>query len=464
MKRFLLFSVIAFLATSFAFAQKILQANEVPSELGAAYMNKPGEFRARVDVKCINDIPLEFETQCDKDEDMRLVKESDGVETTYSLYFDADPSVKEYTTRLLTISSPGYDDIYYSLANLLSGQWITINVTDPNITVNTGCYNEHRNKGVLEIKNMNYSEAKREFLVASQCAEANQTENDANIALADSLTLYRAQAENALKLLDYRMASSYFEKIISLNPYDSYAMEQNARCITTFRNDCDVIYNQAEFYYNEHEYAKAQDLYQQLLDRGCNYELQANTRLQNISKNARSRKDHAHVITYEWMKDCPIGLHTGTYNMHKAGGWFYINLNPKIFDAIRNECEYQNPAVEENIKYPEANIAFGWTIKIKNPVWIHFGPGFTGKFYYGKYKKDHYPYNKKNEDKEDPLETHEDLKHFNIAPAISPMVGITVKYSYFAARVSYQYRFTLKKGLQDFMEPHRISVGIGVAF
>lgn len=448
-----------------AWGQKILQATEEPNTLGNVYMNQPGEYRARVDIKCNNAIPLTFDTQCDKLEDMRMTTSDDGFETTYSLYFDTDPSVREYSTRLLTISSPSYDDIYYSLALLQSGQWITINVVDPNITVNTGCYNEHRNKGINEIKNMNYAEARHEFEIAGQCAEADQAENNQNIALADSLMLYRAQGDNALKLLDYRLASSYFEKVYQLNPYDTYAQEQNVRCVTNFRSECDVLFNQAEFYYNEHEFEKAEQLYSQVLDKQCDYELQATTRLQNIAKNARSRKDHAHVITYEWMKDAPIGLHTGTYNMHKAGGFFYINLNTAIFDAIRNECEYQDPATaDKRIAYPEANIAFGWTFKIKNPVWIHVGPGFTGKFYYGNYKKDNYPYYDENE--ADPLKSHneDDLKHFNIAPAISPMAGITIKYSYFAIRASYQYRFTLKKALQEFMEPHRVSIGVGVAF
>ena len=52
----------------------------------------------------------------------------------------------------------------------------------------------------------------------------------------------------------------------------------------------------------------------------------------------------------------------------------------------------------------------------------------------------------------------------NLAFAVSPVVGITAKYSYFAVRLTYQYRWSVQKDLQDFMGPSRVSVGVGVAF
>lgn len=456
MKKLLLLAIMA-VAFNAMHAQKVLQVTEVPNALGSAYMNQPGEYRARVDIKCPTSIPLEFETQCDKVEDLRLSSSDDGSTTTYTMYLNVDPSVREYSTRVLTVSSPSYDDVYYSMAFLKSGQWCTLSVSDPNATIDTGCYNEHHNKAMQEIKNMNYAEARRQFTMAGTCAEANSQENEYNIAIVDSLMLYRIQADNALKLLDYRTASEFYEKMIGLNAYDSYAMEQNSRCITNFKSECDVLFNRAEWLYNERDYSKAKEIYQQVIDRKCAYESQATSRLQNIESNARSRKNHSHVITYEWRKDVPFGIHTGKYNMHKAGGFFQLDFNKAIFDAMRGECSYAPES--EHPEFPEFNIAFGWTIKVKNPVWIHVGPGFTGKFYYGEYEDDNFPYDEKNQPKQD-----QDPKHFNFGYAISPVVGLTFKYSYFALRVSYQYRFTLKKGLQEFMEPHRVSVGVGVAF
>ncbi|WP_256372905.1 hypothetical protein [Prevotella sp. PTAC] len=44
------------------------------------------------------------------------------------------------------------------------------------------------------------------------------------------------------------------------------------------------------------------------------------------------------------------------------------------------------------------------------------------------------------------------------------MVGICVKYSYFAVRLAYQYRWSVKPELDGFIGKSRISFGVGVAF
>ena len=160
--------------------------------------------------------------------------------------------------------------------------------------------------------------------------------------------------------------------------------------------------------------------------------------------------------------------------MHKVGGFFQLDLNPEVFNAIRKDCQYGDK------KFPEMNIAFGWTIKIVNPVWIHFGPGFTGKMYYGTYAKDCYPKIGYGESdlldtkemgddvtlpkKEVPSQYEDGWTKTNFAFAVSPVVGLTVKYSYFAFRLTYQYRWSIQSKLKDFMGPSRLSIGVGVAF
>lgn len=52
----------------------------------------------------------------------------------------------------------------------------------------------------------------------------------------------------------------------------------------------------------------------------------------------------------------------------------------------------------------------------------------------------------------------------NLAFAISPVVGLCAKYSYFAVRLTYQYRWSMKPELDNFIGNSRLSVGIGVAF
>ena len=131
-------------------------------------------------------------------------------------------------------------------------------------------------------------------------------------------------------------------------------------------------------------------------------------------------------------------------------------------------------------------MSFGWTVKIVEPVWIHVGPGFTGKIYYGTYLSKHFPkkgfgetelldLGKMGLDKnpnltkeEIELSTKDDLvdawRKANYALAVSPVIGITAKYSYFVFRLTYQYRWSIESKLSDFIGNNRLSIGVGVAF
>ena len=115
-------------------------------------------------------------------------------------------------------------------------------------------------------------------------------------------------------------------------------------------------------------------------------------------------------------------------NMKKAGGFIQFSMNDRLLDAARSDCYYG-----DGKDAPEANIAFGWTIKVVNPVWIFFGPGATTKLYYGKYKEDNYPGYEKcemetiNKDKYTSDEEYEEAvlkmkKKTNLAFAISPVI------------------------------------------
>ena len=299
--------------------------------------------------------------------------------------------------------------------------------------------------------------------------------------MCDSLILFRAQAEAAFKLLDYVKAGNYYSKVIALNPYDTYATNRNTVCVQNFTQECGAIFSKAEFYYTEKDFDKAKELYEQIIAKECTNNLAiATERLNAINLQQRARKDHSHVITYEWRKDVPIGIHTGSYNMHKAGGFFQLDLNTKVFDAARSDCKYGDK------NFPELNMAFGWTIKIYNPVWIHFGPGFTGKMYYGTYQDSKYPTKGYGDEglqlldlkkmglegatsipkdiPSDDKDIEDAWKKANFGLAVSPVIGLTVKYSYFAFRLTYQYRWSIQSKLKDFIGTSRLSVGIGVAF
>lgn len=465
-------SACLFLIGSMAFAQNIFEVKDI-SQPNDVYSSADDE--AALVIRCHQTIPLSFSSSMDKSAEP-FRSELQGSD---SVYYIAFPTGNRYRGRELTISSPGYSPIVIQL-NLQPKQLLTLQVTDPNAMVDAGCYRGHRNKGVEEIKNSNYEEARNQFIVARECTDCNKEENEANIALADSLIEYRQKGDAAFRLLDYVTAGNYYSKILALNAYDSYASNRNTLCVQNFSEECSTLFSKAEYYYTEKEYDKAKELYEKVVEKECRNMTLAVDRLNGINSLARAKRDHARVFSYEYRKDVPIGFSYGKYNMHKAGGFFQMDLNNVVFDAARSDCKYGDE------KFPELNMSFGWTVKIANPVWIHFGPGFTGKMYYGTYKEKKYP--KKGYGESDQvldvekmggdsevakangeyLPENEDYKDAwtkaNFAFAVSPVIGLTVKYSYFALRVTYQYRWSIQKDLKDFMGDSRVSVGAGIAF
>lgn len=439
------------LVGSMTYAQGVLQVTDV-SQPNDVYSSASDE--AAVIIRCHESIPLRFSSSMDKS----AAPFQTELQGTDSVYYIAFPTGSRYRGRELTILARGYAPVAINL-ELQPKQLVSFQVIDPNALVDAGCYREHRNKGVLEIKNMNYEEARNQFVVARECSDVDVEENEKNIALTDSLLLFRANGEEAYKLLDYAEASRNYSKVLALNPYDTYASNRNTLCIQNFTQECGVIFSKAEYYYTERDYPKAKELYEQVIAKECTNNLAVATeRLNSINSLQRARKDHSRVFTYEYRKDVPIGFSTGSYNMHKVGGFFQMDLNSQVFDAIRGDCQYGDE------KFPEMNMAFGWTVKIANPVWIHVGPGLTGKMYYGAYKDDCYP--TKGYGESDLLEDGDDAdpEKMNFAIAVSPVIGITAKYSYFALRLTYQYRWSVQTKLQDFMGQSRLSVGIGIAF
>lgn len=462
----------ALLTTMTAFAQNVLEIKDIsqPNDVYSSENNK-----AVVVVKCNKSIPLTFESTMDKS----ATPYNTSIEGSDSVYYIEFPTGSRYRGRIVSIMSPGYRTVTLNLGELKPKQVATFQATDPNSLVDAGCYRGHRNKGMEELKKANYREARDQFIVARECSDVDKEENEKNIALVDTIIFYREKAESTYKLLDYRLASTYYEKVSELNPYDTYASNRFSNCITKFSTECDATYRQAEYYLSEKQYDKSLELFQQIVKNECSTKVQAIEQINRINKLLNQRKDHSRVLTYEYLKDAPIGFSYGKYNMHKAGGFFSMSLNNKVFDMMRSNCKIPD--------MPEINLSFGWTLKIAKPVWVFFGPGATAKCYYGDYKlsddndgddmdkiypgKDGMPNDpdgtlKPTDDsskKKEAKYTKDDTKA-NLGWAISPVVGICVKYSYFALRLTYQYRFAMDSNLKDFIGPQRIGIGIGVSF
>lgn len=441
------------LVAQMGIAQNVLEVSDV-SQTNDIYSSDTDN--GAVVIKCNKSIPLSFESSMDK----TAQPYSTDIEGSDSVYYLEFPTGDRYRGRILTLMAPGYSSVDVPM-ELRPKQVVTLKVIDPNSMVDAGCYRGHRNKGVEELKNMNYEEAKAQFGVACECSDVDTAENNRNIALVDTLIEYRKQADVAFSLLDYRKAATIYNKIVNLNPYDSFALDRQKTCVTRFSSECETTFRQAEYYFNEKQYDKAKSLYQRVVRDECNQMTFASAKLNQIESYETAKKNHAHVLTYEYNKETPIGFSYGKYNMHKAGGFIAFDINSKVFELMRNNC-----AVPD---HPELNLAFGWTLKIANPVWIYFGPGFTTKAYYGDYKVSNneakfYPDKDGNPPTDKRGQVYNDSAKINLTFAISPVIGICAKYSYFSFRITYQYRFAMQAQFKDFMRQQRISIGIGAAF
>ncbi len=465
-----------------SFAQKQMAVSDI-SESNDVFSGE-GSYAA-VEVHGENGMSLQFVSSMDKEVQV-FRKELQGSDSVYYLLFDTGD---RYRGRIVTMRSPGFNTFNVSI-ELRPKQLMTLKVFDPNSPVDAGCYRSHRNKGKEEFKNMNYGEAKNQFALASQCTDVNESENAINMADADSCIMLRYRADAAYSVRDYGAATALYNQILSLNPYDTYASGRAQESSSRFTDECDAALTKGDYFFSAKDYERALPYYNTVINRNCFNKAIATEKISQIEKNKESRKNHTQVVTYEFMPGAPIGLSTGSYNMKKWGGFFSFNFNPQVFKAMRGNIMYK-PGEEikgGDVKgdFPEFNLNFGWTRKIYAPIWIYFGPGLTGKMYYGTYAKDNYPYNKEkhdlnstgsdtmfdsdgnlsqpSEDDEDDASRYKAWKKLNFAMAISPTVGLCVKYSYFAFRIGYEYRFAIKNKYQDFIGAHKVTVGLGVAF
>jgi hypothetical protein len=218
------------------------------------------------------------------------------------------------------------------------------------------------------------------------------------------------------------------------------------------------------------------------------------TRLTEIENMQTSKKNHAHVLTYEISQNQPIGLSTGSYKLKRVGGYFTFRLNTEVFDAARNNPKFYIPAniaslkansseddIDDDANFsPEVNISFGWTVPLFHTIMggqtfaLHtfFGPGFTAMVQYKwksetlmEYKKE--PSYEAMSEKEltaknDVFET--DNYSRSMKMSVSPEIGICVRWSFVALRYTFQYRFAVKKEYEDFLGKTRSVFGVGVAF
>ena len=403
------------------------------------------------------------------------------------VYYFAFPTGNKNGVQTLIISTRDGASVPVGIADLTPKQVKTFRVKRPFGFIFES-YTQHRERALVEKNKGNYIGALEELKLANECYDKDSIENENNIRIVNSLIKYRRDGDAAYDRRDYKEAYTHYFEIHIMNPSDSLTEKRYKECQNYFVYECNNLFSKAEQYYKEKDFVSAIDCYRDIINLASNLndenkkneytsyatewlgKARDDLYVYNLKKFNRSSYQNA--LTYEYRKDTWIGFSYNSYK--KIGGFIQIDVSPMIFEELRSACRYGDE------KFAEINLSFGWTRKLFKYAWIHFGPGFTYKIYHGTYKSDNYPeigYGESSlldtgsmgEDvslpKNEIPEVYEEAwKKKNDAFAISPVVGLDLKFKVLVLRLTYQYRFATKAKLEDFIGRHRISIGVGMAF
>ena len=406
-----------------------------------------------------------------------------------SVYRFVFPTGEKYRGQTLTISAIGGNSVPVDI-DLGPKEVKTYRVSRPFGFIVERCYTKHRDKALEETEKGNYEGALEELRFANDCFDKDSVDFNENIAKVNNYRRTRRDGDKAFEKRKYKEASDHYKELYLQNRLDTLSIKQYNECQKYLSYECSRLYDKALQSYESKDYLNARDLLRTVfqeaeqLDDVYNrekYKSDANEWIniitfeyERMKRRDERRSRFKHSLTYEYRKETPFGFSYSTLKDQKMGGFFQLDLNSMVFEEIRSECKYGDT------KFAEINTAFGWTKKLFKYAWIHYGPGLTCKFYHGTYKGSKYPkigYGESDlldssymgEDvslpkDEIPEKYEEGWKQRNLAIAISPVVGIDLKFQFIVLRFSYQHRFATPAKLGDFIERNRISFGIGVAF
>lgn len=436
-KYFILFLFLSVLSAVDMFGQRCLEIKPVTDGV-PVFSGKDDE--AGIEISCPSNIELTFESSMDKMVDV-FNKEVKGEETFYYLRFKTG---KAYRGRRLMIMAEGYAPLLI-MAELEPKELRRFKLIDPDVEFIYGCYYEYRKRGTEFFQKGMYMEAREQYCIAKECSDCPEDNNlDELVANVDSITVYHSRAEEAYQMLDYEKAGILYTKISMMNPSDVVASDRKIECVKSITSDCNKYYEYAQEYSKNAEYDKALTMYQKVIDLNCHYSMAALEEMRKVKEFMTSRKQRVKVYAYEFSTQTPIGITTGSYKQKKVGGYFSLSFHHKIFNALQKDYETAGK--------PEMNISFGWTVNpySKAPVWLFFGPGYTG---IGEFVE-----------READDEGNDDGMQFKIYSAFSPEVGILGKIGPVVLRYTLQTRIALSKEYKHNISTLRHVFGLGFCF
>ena len=488
MKGWLLFLMIEGFLLNYSSAQTYLAVEDI-SHPNDVFPNAGDS--ALILIRCHKLTPLDFFLfESDKTfKESKLIPNktelSDADDYVYHFIFSA----KKQNRVMLAISSPGMGSV--TIKSDIGAKLVkSFRINRPFNFVVESCYPEHRDMALEEIKKGNYTEALEHLRQGNECFDKDSIENAENIRYVNMLVKFRKDGDAAFDRNDYKNAMGNYAQLYHLNQSDSFVKRRYKTCQDFLIYECNILYERAKSFYSEKQYKGAINILQEYISKakdiddaynrdklcedGMKFLEKISSEYQTMDKKEKRRSEYMGVLTYEYRKDVPIGFAYSSLTEYRNGNFIQLDLNLMTFNELRSNCRYGD------LNFSENNLAFGLTKKLFKYVWVHYGPGATFKLYHGTYLHQKYPtfgYGESDlldsrfmgNDTDLPIDEIPDgmesaWKKTNLAFAVSPVVGLDLKYKFIALRLTYQYRFAIPTKLSDFMGRHRLSLGFGIAY
>ena len=442
MKKLSLLFLFVFVSFTLTYAQRNLEVKEKTESL-SVFTDKDMTIdasagQAGATISCPITLNLTFSSNVDMKVDVYKTEERGGLRYYYLRFIVGRYRGASYYNRRLEVLASGYLPLRFPLS-LQPSEAKSFEVFDPNATVGVGCFYQFFNEGAELFKQAFYIEAQEKYKLSQECtdmpADANIKERITDI---DTILALRVKADEAYDQQNYKLANDYYQRLFSLNNEDQHFNRRLNESRVKYMEICNNYFNNAEGNFSRGKFEEAKKYYELVIAQSCPKITEAGLRLIEIQNKQTSRLQRAQVINYEFAVDGPFGLSIGRYREDKIGAYFTLRFNQHLFEAMRN-----NP---DSVKRAEVNVSAGANIMVLDLTWLFVGLGYTGT---GKLKSEY----------TDPTEID-----FHLYDALSPEIGLLRKVGPIVLRYTFQYRFALKKDVEERIKDTQHVFGLGVCF
>lgn len=508
MKKILFAILMLLTASSTIMAQeqlKILNVQETTEGIGVY----PCGDRHEALVQFITNEPFELEFESTHDNELDITVDSIAGTKTYSIVFITQAPGQDYSGRRVMIKVAGFQDFRLPLP-LQDKQKFEYTVSDPYSKLRSPFF-QYLEKAQQDFRDGNYQTAKDNYELCRYCPEfSNDSVNILDhISICDSMMQWNDLAMQAENFHQYKKAEEYYNKMLRFNSSD-YIRSQLYSTQQNFNSDCQALANMGQTYFGQDNYERAQDMYEQIVENGCNeFTEEAGNMLTAIRKAKMRRDDHARTLMLAWTPNM-WGLSWGNYYQSRSHGWYgTLMLNMQSIDLVAmrsypagkvtgirpdaivlNESDYREIGFSyddltadpkrsskyypKNDKFDyEAMFAVGCNWHVWEPIFVHFGVGYHGggfdTFDVKKFRKaieENTDGNFKLDDQETWSNSFKnDYAKINWFNGVAPEIGMVLKYWRATLKFTYQYTYWVNlNDYDDFLKKNTNNIQLGIGF